>query len=164
MDMPPITWLKNEYFETSLLKSWNLAKFLKHFLYLYWSGTTIICLCRNVTIFQSRCHGIAHTYDTPRSFIEWRDPISCSRLVYNYSLLRIIRSPISCFHPIQLLKKIGKRRGPAEQVARQTRYPNVDATGLASPEVNTMRQQLELTASKHRTEIEFNHSGDRTIH
>ena len=47
-------------------------------------------------------------------------------------------------------KKIGKRRGPAEQVARQTWYLHVDTTGLASPEVNTMRQQLKLAASKRK--------------
>ena len=47
-------------------------------------------------------------------------------------------------------KKIGKGRGPAEQVARQTWYPDVDATGLTSPEVHTMRQQLKLAASKRK--------------
>ena len=43
-------------------------------------------------------------------------------------------------------KKIGKRRGPAEQVARQTPQSNFDTTGLASPEVNTMGRRLNVAS------------------
>ena len=79
-------------------------------------------------------------------------------------LISVARPNILLSPSLSLFKKIGKRRGPAEQVARQTRYPHVDVTGLASPEVNTMRQQLGLTTSKRRMEIECSHTRDCTLH
>ena len=56
------------------------------------------------------------------------------------------RNPISCFTQNVRSKKIGRRRGPAEQVARQTPQPNFDTTGLASPEVNTMGRRLNAAS------------------
>ena len=56
------------------------------------------------------------------------------------------RSPISFCAQNNCSKKIGKRRAPAEQVARQTPQPNFDTTRLASPEVNTMGRRLNAAS------------------
>ena len=75
-----------------------------------------------------------------------RSPIPCSHLFINLCRASLAQPNILLSHKMVVQKKIGKRRGPAEQVTRQTPQPNFDTTGLASPEVNTMGRRLNVVS------------------
>ena len=81
----------------------------------------------------------------PRAFNAARPNILFSFISLSFAALPS-RSPISFCAQNNCSKKIGKRRAPAEQVARQTPQPNFDTTRLASPEVNTMGRRLNAAS------------------